>query len=78
MKVVEKQVYIVGFRKTDNDEWETSGKTYGNLQDANWNCHDMGVKTGAITQVFEFMRPMPISGDVKKSEKLKDMIRDEY
>ena len=60
------------------DEQETSGKVYGNLQDANWNCHDMGVKTGAITQVFEFIRPMPISGDIKRSEKLKDMIRDEY
>lgn len=78
MKLIEKHVYVVGYKKQDNDEWETSGKVYGNLQDANWNCYDMGVKTGAITQVFEFMRPMPISGDIKKSEKLKEMIQYEY
>ncbi|MEL1262330.1 hypothetical protein WL797_07800 [Leuconostoc mesenteroides] len=34
MKVIEMQVYLVGYRKTDNGEWETSGQTYGNQIDA--------------------------------------------
>lgn len=34
MKIIDIEVYIVGFRKTDNDEWETSGATYGNQIDA--------------------------------------------
>ena len=31
MNVVDKKVYIIAFRKTDNDDWKTSGVTYGNL-----------------------------------------------
>ena len=34
MNVVDKQVFIVGYRYSDNDPWETSGSSYSNLEDA--------------------------------------------
>ncbi|MFL2082950.1 hypothetical protein ACEN3R_04160 [Leuconostoc mesenteroides] len=34
MKIIDIEVYIVGFHKTDNNEWETSGAIYGNQIDA--------------------------------------------
>lgn len=34
MNVVDKQVYIVGYRENDNDEWKTSGLSYNNDIDA--------------------------------------------
>lgn len=32
MKVVDIEVYIVGYRKTDNDEWETSLPDFDNKE----------------------------------------------
>lgn len=60
MKVVEKQVYIVGFRKTDNDEWETSGKTYGNLIDAQASMNGLSKETKQQLKLFKFGRAVPV------------------
>lgn len=60
MKVVEKQVYIVGFRKTDNDEWETSGKTYGNLIDAQAAMNELSKETKQQLKLFRFGMAVPV------------------
>ena len=60
MKVVEKQVYIVGFRKMDNDEWLTSGKSYGNLIDAQAAMNELSKKTKQQLKLFKFGRAMPL------------------
>ena len=35
MNLVDKKVFVIGTRKSNNDAWETSGATYGNLVDVN-------------------------------------------
>lgn len=60
MKVVEKQVYIVGYRKTDNDEWLTSGKSYGNLIDAQAAMNELSKETKQQLKLFKFGRAMPL------------------
>ncbi|MGO2927608.1 MAG: hypothetical protein ACTICO_08230 [Leuconostoc citreum] len=60
MKVIDKQVYIVGFRKTDNDEWETSGKTYGNLIDAQAAMNGLSKETKQQLKLFKFGRAVPV------------------
>lgn len=60
MKVIEKQVYIVGFRKTDNDEWETSGKSYGNLIDAQAVMNELSKETKQQLKLFKFGRAVPV------------------
>jgi len=60
MKVIEKQVYIVGYRKTDNDEWETSGQTYGNLIDARAVMNKLSKETSQRLTLFKFGRATPL------------------
>lgn len=60
MKVIEKQVYIVGFRKTDNDEWQTSGKSYGNLIDAQAAMNELSKETKQQLKLFKFGRAIPV------------------
>ena len=60
MKLVEKQVYIVGYRKTDNDEWETSGKSYGNLIDAQAAMNGLSKETKQQLKLFKFGRAVPV------------------
>ncbi|OQJ73345.1 hypothetical protein BMS77_02165 [Leuconostoc pseudomesenteroides] len=60
MKVIDKQVYIVGFRKTDNDEWETSGATYGNQIDAQAVMNKLSKKTPQQLKLFKFGRAIPV------------------
>ena len=60
MKVVDKQVYIVGFRKTDNDEWLTSGKSYGNLIDAQADMNKLSKETKQQLKLFKFGRAVPL------------------
>ena len=60
MKLVEKQVYIVGYRKTDNDEWETSGKTYGNLIDSQAAMNGLSKETKQQLKLFKFGRAVPV------------------
>jgi len=60
MKVIDKQVYIVGFRKTDNDEWETSGATYGNQIDAQAVMNKLSKETPQQLKLFKFGRAVPV------------------
>ncbi|MCT3069061.1 hypothetical protein EFN45_02960 [Leuconostoc citreum] len=60
MKVVEKQVYIVGFRKTDNDEWLTSGATHGNQIDAQAAMNKLSKETKQQLKLFKFGRAIPV------------------
>ena len=60
MKVIEKQVYIVGYRKTDNAEWETSGATYGNQIDAQAVMNKLSKKTPQQLKLFKFGRAIPV------------------
>ncbi|QEA41233.1 hypothetical protein FGL85_01115 [Leuconostoc pseudomesenteroides] len=60
MKVIDKQVYIVGFRKTDNGEWETSGQTYGNQIDAQAVINKLSKETQQQLKLFKFGRAIPV------------------
>lgn len=60
MKVVDIEVYIVGYRKTDNDEWETSGKSYGNLIDAQAAMNKLSKETKRQLKLFKFGRAIPL------------------
>lgn len=60
MKVVDIEVYIVGYRKTYNDEWETSGKTYGNLIDAQAAMNGLSKETKQQLKLFKFGRAVPL------------------
>lgn len=60
MKVVDIEVYIVGYRKTDNDEWETSGKTHGNLIDAQAAMNGLSKETKQQLKLFKFGRAVPV------------------
>lgn len=60
MKVVDKQVFIVGYRKSDNDEWLTSGKSYGNLIDAQADMNKLSKETKQQLQLFKFGRAIPL------------------
>lgn len=60
MKVVDIEVYIVGYRKTYNDEWETSGKTYGNLIDAQAAMNKLSKETEQQLKLFKFGRAIPL------------------
>lgn len=52
MNIVDKKIYIVAFRKTSNDDWETSGATYGNLIDAEHVRKGLTQHTDWQTHVF--------------------------
>lgn len=60
MKVVEKQVYIVGYRYSDNDPWLTSGKSYGNLIDAQSAMNELSKETKQQLKLFKFGRAVPV------------------
>lgn len=45
MKIIDIEVYIVGFRKTDNDEWLTSGTSHGNSIDAQAAMNELSRET---------------------------------
>ena len=61
MNVVDKQVFIVGYRYSDNDPWETSCSIYWNLEDAVANANtQMFHMTKLKTQVFKMGRATPV------------------
>ena len=60
MKVIDKQVYIVGYRQTDNDERETSGATYGNQIDAQAVINELQKETKQQLKLFKFGRAIPL------------------
>lgn len=61
MKVVDKQVYIVGYRYSDNDPWHTSGLNYGNLQDAVANANTQKFHMPDLKiKIFKLGRAIPV------------------
>ena len=67
MNVVDKQVFIVGYRKTDNDEWLTSGLSYNNEIDAQSALIKQRYHLPRLQyEVFKFGRAMPLNFDVKQ------------
>lgn len=60
MLLVEAKVYVVGYRKSDNDQWRTSGKTWGDLTDAQWNAKELAKHASCTTQVFEMGKMLPV------------------
>jgi len=43
MRVVDKEVYLVGYRNSDTDDWLTSGKIFFNSFDAEWEIKDLKI-----------------------------------
>lgn len=56
MKLVDKKVFVIGTRKSNNDSWETSGATYGNLVDANAIADGLTKAFTGEVKVFVFDR----------------------
>lgn len=67
MKVVEKQVYIVGYRKSDNDDWQTSGLSYSSAIDAQSDLIKQRHHLPQLQyEVFKFGRAMPLNFEINK------------
>ncbi|MGH2325474.1 hypothetical protein ACQ7EN_02540 [Leuconostoc lactis] len=61
MKVVDKQVFIVGYRYSDNESWQTSGSSYSNLEDAVANANTQMFHMPKLrTKVFKMGRAVPV------------------
>ena len=69
MKLTETTMYIVAYRKSENDEWLTSGLSYHNVTDAkNELSKQRHHLPNLFYQVFQFGRPMPLNLDIKTYE----------
>ena len=67
MKVVDKQFFIVGYRKSDNDEWLTSGLSYNNEIDAQSELIKQRYHLPQLQyEVFKFGRAMPLNFNIKQ------------
>ena len=67
MKVVDKQFFIVGYRKNDNDEWLTSGLSYNNEIDAQSELIKQRYHLPKLQyEVFKFGRAMPLNFEINK------------
>lgn len=67
MKLTEKQVYIVGYRKSDNDDWITSGLSYNSEIDAQSDLIKQRHHLPKLQyEVFKFGRAMPLNFEVKQ------------
>lgn len=67
MKVVDKQFFIVGYRKSDNDEWQTSGLSYNNEIDARSELIKQQYHLPQLQyEVFKFGRAMPLNFKIKQ------------
>lgn len=61
MKVVDKQVFIVGYRYSDNEPWQTSGSSYWNLEDAVADANTQTFHMPKLkTKVFKMGRETPV------------------
>lgn len=60
MKLVDKKVYIIGTRKQQNEYWETSGATYGNLVDVKSTAKGLAKVFSGEVNVFVFDRAREI------------------
>ena len=56
MHLVDKKVFVIGTRKSNNDSWETSGATYGNLVDVNAAADGLTKAFTGEVKVFVFDR----------------------
>jgi hypothetical protein len=56
VNLVDKKVFVIGTRKSNNDAWETSGATYGNLVDANAIADGLTKVFSGEVKVFVFDR----------------------
>lgn len=56
MNLVDKKVFVIGTRKSNNDAWETSGATYGNLVDVNATAEGLAKVFSGEVKVFVFDR----------------------
>ena len=56
MNLVDKKVFVIGTRKSNNDSWETSGATYGNLVDVNASAAGLTKAFTGEVKVFVFDR----------------------
>jgi hypothetical protein len=54
--LVDKKVFVIATRKLNNDSWETSGATYGNLVDANATADGLAKVFSGEVKVFVFDR----------------------
>ena len=67
MKVVDKQFFIVGYRKSDNDEWLTSGLSYNNEIDAQSELIKQRYHLPQLQyELFKFWRAMPLNFEIKQ------------
>lgn len=60
MNLVDKKVFVIGTRKSNNDPWETSGATYGNLVDVNATADGLAKVFSGEIKVFVFDRAREI------------------
>ena len=67
MKVVDREVYIVGYRKSDNDDWITSGLSYNNEIDAQSDLIKQRHHLPQLQyEIFKFGRAIPLNFEVKQ------------
>ena len=60
MKLIDKKVYVIATRQSNNDNWETSGATYGNLVDVNATADGLAKVFSGEVKVFVFDRAREI------------------
>jgi len=68
MLLVDRKVYLVGYKKKDNDPWETSGDSWGDLTDAQWNAKEVSKHGKCITKVFVMDDITPVGEEIKNVE----------
>lgn len=67
MKLSDKAVYVVAYRDTSDDEWETSGLTYGNVLDAVVDANSRKFHNpDKQTQIFKYDTPVPVEHELHK------------
>jgi len=60
VNLVDKKVFVIAPRKLNNDAWETSGATYGNLVDVNATADGLAKLFSGEVKVFVFDRAREI------------------
>lgn len=67
MKVVDREVFIVGYRKSYNDDWITSGLSYSSEIDAKSDLIKQRHHLPQLQyEVFKFGRAMPLNFEIKQ------------
>ena len=70
MNLVDKKVFVIATRQSNNDAWETSGPTYGNLVDVNATAEGLAKVFSGEVKVFVFDRAREIVNVNKDYEEL--------